>query len=111
MTVPMNRVPASQQTSTVQGVVNGSVAMQQTPLTDLSSTVVSRVSIQYPMSTIGTASAGGTGVTTYYKKRARDSAFVSATYVTWVTTNLNAAYGGPFTGPLVEEIVAETWQV
>lgn len=87
--------------------------MASAPNSDMSTAMSTRVSIQYPMSTIGTASAGGTGVVTYYKKRARDSACVSTTYVTWVTTNLNAPYPDalPCGGPLVEEIVAETWQV
>lgn len=56
----------------------------------------------------------GSGVTTYYKKRARDSACGSpAQYVSWVDTDPAAPYPGalPCGGPLVEEVIVGIVQV
>jgi len=66
-----------------------------------------------PMGSIGVPSAGGSGVVTYFKKRARDSGAPGVTYVTWVTTLSTQPYPftPPFGGPLVEVIIAELWQV
>lgn len=73
---------------------------------------INRAAVQHPMESIGIAGSGS-NIVTYYKKRARDSACGTVTYVTWVTTNVNQAYpfAFPCGGPLVEEIIAETWQV
>jgi hypothetical protein len=81
-------------------------------LGDLTAGVQDRDSLQHPTGSIGVSQSAIT-VTTYFKKRARDSACGPATYVTWVTTNASFAFPGalPCGGPLVEEIIAETWQV
>lgn len=81
-------------------------------LDDTTGGVVDRAGVYHPQATIGVAS-DGVSVTTYYKKRARDSACGSPTYVTWVTTNSSQSYPGalPCGGPLVEEIIADLWQL
>lgn len=55
----------------------------------------------------------GSVVTTYYKKRARDSGSVSPAYVTWVVTDPTTSYPSspPNGGPLVDETVLSTWKV
>lgn len=115
MTVPMNGQLSFSDISpgAVQNARSSQPVNDDLNHDDLSTAVSTRVSIQYPMETIGVSASGGSALTTYYKKRARDSSCVTATYVTWVTTNQNAGYLGalPCGGPLVEEIVAETWQV
>lgn len=65
---------------------------------------------------VGSAiSAGviGSTITTYYKKRARDSGSVSPVYVEWVTTDITASYPStpPNGGPLVDEVVLSIWEV
>lgn len=57
------------------------------------------------------ATAGVQGGVRHYKKQARDSAAVSPTYVTWVTTDPGAAYVGtlPAGGPLVETTILSEW--
>jgi hypothetical protein len=54
----------------------------------------------------------GTVITTYYKKRARDSGSVNPEYVIWVTTDIDGDYEDtpPFGGPLVDEAIISTWQ-
>lgn len=81
-------------------------------LNTFSSSVATRGAYQRSFDSIGLAGGGG-GIVTYYKKRARDSACLSPTYVTWVTTNVNQAYPDPLPcgGPLVETVIAEFWQV
>jgi hypothetical protein len=83
------------------------------PLIVISPGTFFRSAYPNPMGSIGVPSAGGSGLTTYYKKRARDSGAPATTYVTWVTTLSTQPYpfSPPFGGPLVEEILAEVWQV
>lgn len=59
------------------------------------------------------ALSGGPSLTHYYKKRARDAGAFGTVYVTWVTTDPFSAYPDPppFGGPLVEQVVVETWDV
>jgi len=74
---------------------------------------VSRIGVQHPMRTIGTAYASGSGYITYVKKRARDSGAPGVVYVTWVTNVITQPYPftPPYGGPLVDTIIAELWQV
>lgn len=83
------------------------------PLISIAPGIFFRSAYPNPMGSIGVPSAGGSGLTTYYKKRARDSGAPTTTYVTWVTTLSTQPYpfSPPFGGPLVEEILAEVWQV
>lgn len=82
------------------------------PPTLLTSGTQDMDTVQHPMDTIGVAQTAITLIT-YYKKRARDPACITPTYVTWVTTNVSQVYpfALPCGGPLVEEIIAEFWQV
>lgn len=77
------------------------------------STLLRSLGAQSSMVAIGTPSGTNSSVTTYYKKRARDSGLPTPAYVTWVTTVAGQAY--PYSplygGPLVEVVVAEIWQV
>ena len=72
-----------------------------------------RLGLQHAMISVGTSQATGSGITTYYKKRARDSGNASPVYVTWVTTILAQPYPytPPYGGPLVDTVIAEWWQV
>lgn len=83
------------------------------PLISIAPAFFFRSAYPNPMGSIGVPSAGGSGLTTYYKKRARDSGAPTTTYVTWVTSLSTQPYPftPPFGGPLVEEILAEVWQV
>jgi hypothetical protein len=74
---------------------------------------VSRIGVQHPMRTIGTAHASGAELVTYVKKRARDSGAPGVYYVTWTTSVISQSYPlpPPYGGPLVDTIIAEIWQV
>jgi hypothetical protein len=74
---------------------------------------ISRIGVQHPLRTIGTAYASGSGYITYVKKRARDSGAPGIVYVTWVTSVITQPYPftPPYGGPLVDTIIAELWQV
>lgn len=75
--------------------------------------ITTRAGVQRPMASIGTSGGGGSGITTYYKKRSRDSGSPTPAFVTWVTTISAQPYpfSPPFGGPLVDEVIADTWQV
>lgn len=60
--------------------------------------------IAFPATTQG-------GATIYYRKRARDSACPSPSYVYWTATSPTAPYPGslPCGGPLVDEVIIDVF--
>jgi hypothetical protein len=72
-----------------------------------------RQPVKYVLSSMGVAGSGGSGITTYFKKRARDSGSSTPYYVTWVTSTVTQAYPStpPYGGPLVDITLVDIWQV
>lgn len=112
------RIPAARGLSVASSAQGTSSRLQPSRGTDAGNLaptgpINNRSGIQRPLTSIGVSSGSGAAITTYFKKRSRDSGSPTPAYVTWVTTIAAQPYpfSPPFGGPLVDEVIADTWQV
>lgn len=78
----------------------------------ISDSVLIRSSMQQAAASVGVAAGTTLNLTTFYRKRARDTGALTLTFITWVTTDPTAnPETVPFVGPLADVTITDVWQL